>query len=170
MKRCAYKVTSPSARMGKAHVSEDVSFLMKLMEKFRKFAQDGDAAVEARHKDEEMRVQSYIAQANSSEAKLAMQTELSASAYSLIEEKKVFKSIMMFDKVLEKTMGDSYEATKGCADITCGPHATCTTTTLGGECVCDEGFIGNGQDCHAPEPFLPKLLLHDGGHGTSAKM
>jgi len=100
-----------------------------------------------------------------------MTAELSTSAASLVETKKIFKSITMFSNSLETALGAAYEGSKGCADITCGPHATCTTTTLGGECVCDEGYIGNGQNCHAPEIFLPNKLLHDGGvDGSAAKV
>lgn len=144
--------------------------MMKLLERFKRWAAESTVLADSRHKDETVRMSNYINKTHSDDAKLAMEQELTTSAESLIQAKKVFKSITAFSNILEKTMGGAYEATKGCADITCGPHATCTTTTLGGECVCDEGFIGNGQDCHAPEAFLPQKMLHDGGLGTEAKV
>jgi len=153
------------------HVSEDIAFLMKLLDRFKSFAQTGESAVEARHKDELARMDEYIGKAKHDDAKLVMQEELSTSAESEIETKKILKSITMFSDSLEGALGAAYNNSKGCAEITCGPHATCTTTTLGGECVCDEGYIGNGQNCHAPEIFLPKKLLHDGGiDGSAAKV
>jgi hypothetical protein len=153
------------------HVSEDVAFLMKLLDRFKIFAKQGESQVEARHQDELARMHEYIGKAKSDDAKLVMNEELSTSAESEIETKKIFKSITMFSDSLDQALGAAYNGSKGCADITCGPHATCTTTTLGGECVCDEGYIGNGQNCHAPEIFLPKKLLHDGGlDGLSAKV
>jgi len=153
------------------HVSEDVLFLMKLLDRFKLFAKQGEAQLETRHQDELFRMNEYVNHAHHDDVKLVMQQELSTSAESEIEAKKIFKSITMFSDSLDQALGAAYNGSKGCADITCGPHATCTTTTLGGECVCDEGYIGNGQNCHAPEIFLPQKLFHDGGiDGSAAKV
>jgi hypothetical protein len=163
--------TQSASKTKKAHVSEDVEFLMKLLDRFKGFAAAGESQVDIRHQDETGRMNEYIGKAQDDDAKLAMEQELTTSGESLMETKKIFKSITLFSNSLEQALGAAYEGSKGCADITCGPHATCTTTTLGGECVCDEGYIGNGQNCHAPEIFLPQKLLHDGGlEGSAAKV
>jgi len=59
---------------------------------------------------------------------------------------------------------------KGCETVTCGLHASCTRTTLGAQCVCDEGFVGDGLHCAAPAAFLPQHLLVDGALGRSRKV
>merc|ERR1719436_1963096 len=58
----------------------------------------------------------------------------------------------------------------GCADITCGEHASCTRTTLGAECVCDEGYQGEGKHCNPPAAFVPRKLLYDGPNGLSPQV
>jgi len=57
-----------------------------------------------------------------------------------------------------------------CADIQCGEHSSCSRTTDGAECICDEGYEGDGTSCSAPSLFTPQRLLRDGMQGRSSKV
>merc|ERR1719174_706958 len=57
-----------------------------------------------------------------------------------------------------------------CADIQCGEHSSCSRTTDGAECICDEGYEGDGTTCSAPSLFTPQRLLRDGMQGRSSKV
>eukprot|EP00438_Fugacium_kawagutii_P031628 Skav216552 [mRNA] locus=scaffold1776:340309:358532:- [translate_table: standard] len=46
-----------------------------------------------------------------------------------------------------------------CDQLSCGKHASCADTFQGASCLCDEGYIGLGQECRAPSEFAPHLLL-----------
>lgn len=49
-----------------------------------------------------------------------------------------------------------------CEQLDCGSHASCTVTSSGAACVCNEGFVGRGTNCHAPPEFVPHRLLNEG--------
>ena len=57
-----------------------------------------------------------------------------------------------------------------CADVQCGAHSSCSRTTDGAECICDEGYEGDGKTCAAPSLFIPQRLLRDGMQGRSSKV
>jgi len=150
--------------------NSDIHFLMQLLEKFHRFAVDGNAEADQRHVEEKVETSEAVAKANSTDVGLALQQTETLDDQSLVETKKVLGGINDFTHNMELALGAAYEATKGCAKIVCGPHASCTETTLGGQCICDEGFAGNGRDCHAPESFIPRKLLIEGGAGMKTEV
>ena len=54
----------------------------------------------------------------------------------------------------------------GCVDIdecalpdpVCGLNATCTNTVGSYQCLCDEGYTGDGQDCELANPYYPECI------------
>lgn len=42
-----------------------------------------------------------------------------------------------------------------CEGVTCGPNATCDAT---GNCACDQGFQGDGQQCDGKSHFVDKYF------------
>mmetsp|Transcript_16230 Transcript_16230/g.35956 ORF Transcript_16230/g.35956 Transcript_16230/m.35956 type:complete len:565 (+) Transcript_16230:124-1818(+) len=48
-----------------------------------------------------------------------------------------------------------------CIDLKCSPHAGCVRHTGKSQCVCHEGYIGNGHTCRPPADFVPVKLIQD---------
>jgi hypothetical protein len=148
----------------------DPGFLMTLIHRFKDFASENQRGVEVRHTAEEARLAAAIGQTNDPQVKLALEQSLTSNEESKNEADKVYTNIIKFSDSMGKVLGPAYEAGKSCGNIACSEHASCTSTTLGPQCVCDEGYVGNGQNCHAPEAFMPQKLLHDGAAGRSPKV
>lgn len=147
--------------------NDDIKFLMTLLERFHSFAVEGNEQVDMRHLQESAETHAAIQAANTTATQLALTQASAIDAESLVETKKVLTSVKDFTTTLETALGAAYEGSKGCANLVCGKHASCTETTLGGQCICDEGYIGNGRDCHAPDSFIPHKLLVEGQSGMS---
>eukprot|EP00746_Dinoflagellata_sp_MGD_P010942 gnl/MRDRNA2_/MRDRNA2_122787_c0_seq1.p1 gnl/MRDRNA2_/MRDRNA2_122787_c0~~gnl/MRDRNA2_/MRDRNA2_122787_c0_seq1.p1 ORF type:complete len:614 (-),score=99.20 gnl/MRDRNA2_/MRDRNA2_122787_c0_seq1:25-1644(-) len=149
---------------------EDPGFLMTLVHRFKDFASENSNGVAARHESEAARLSAAIKQTTDPQVKLALEQSITSNEESKSEAEKVYSNIIKFSDSLEKVLGPAYEAGKSCGNVVCSEHASCTSTTLGPQCVCDEGYVGNGQNCHAPEAFMPQKLLHDGAAGRSPKV
>jgi len=149
---------------------EDPGFLMTLVHRFKDFANENAKGVEARHEAEAARLTKAISATKDPQVKLALEQSINSNKESNKEASEVYSNIMKFSDSLESVLGPAYEAGKSCGNVACSEHASCTSTTLGPQCVCDEGYVGNGQNCHAPESFMPQKLLHDGAAGRSPKV
>lgn len=148
----------------------DIKLLLDLMAKFKNFAYKDEHALEERHAEEKQETVEAVDAAVEPEVKMALEEVANTDDASLLAAKKSLRSIIKYSNALDTALGNAYESTKGCANIICGQHASCTETTLGGECVCDEGYVGNGQDCHAPESYLPQKLLVEGAAGMQTEV
>jgi hypothetical protein len=74
-----------------------------------------------------------------------------------------------FASSMEKFLNNATGTGFGCEHTKCGANAFCTETARGAQCVCNEGFLGTGQDCAAPPDFMPHHLLYEGPGGTQTQ-
>lgn len=78
------------------------------------------------------------------------------SAQSLNATRRIYENMKRISASVQEFLGP---AQRGCDNLRCGMHASCSETDSGPQCVCNEGFIGLGSDCHAPPQLLPHPLL-----------
>jgi hypothetical protein len=142
--------------------SDSMNFLMRTLNKFKAFAKESRAGVEERHKAEEERLQAGLTQSKDQGTMLALQQSVTSNAESLLETRRVYNNMVNFADSMENFLEKATSKGSGCESTQCGPHASCTDTTLGAQCVCNEGYVGTGKDCAAPPEFMPHHLLFEG--------
>jgi len=148
----------------------DPGFIMTLIDRFHDFAAANQKGVQTRHDAEAVRLAAAISETKDPQVKLALEQSLTSNQESAHEAERVYTNIIKFSDSMGQVLGPAYKSGKSCGNIACSEHSSCTSTTQGPQCVCDEGYVGNGQNCHAPEAFMPQKLLHDGAAGRSAKV
>jgi len=158
------KVASDVVEAGgaKSHDSQSMRYLLRTLDKFKSFAENAKAGVEERHTAEEQRLQASIGMTQDADTQLALKQSITSNAESLLETERVYNNMVGFADSMEGFLSAATSKGYGCEQVTCGPHASCTETTLGAECICNEGYVGNGRDCAAPAAFIPHHLLHEG--------
>jgi hypothetical protein len=142
--------------------SDSMQYLVRTLGKFKAFAEKSRAGVEDRHKSEEERLQATLAQTKDEGTSLALQQSVTSNAESLLETKRVYSNMVNFASSMEKFLEQATSKGTGCEGTKCGPHSSCTDTTAGAQCVCNEGYVGTGRDCTAPPEFMPHHLLFEG--------
>uniref|UniRef100_A0A7S0FP63 EGF-like domain-containing protein n=1 Tax=Pyrodinium bahamense TaxID=73915 RepID=A0A7S0FP63_9DINO len=145
--------------------TESLSYLLHTLSKFKSFAVSSQQKVEASHQEEEQRLQNAIRQTADEGVRLALQQSVTSNKQSLLEAERIYGNMVNFSESMIKLI-DSANSKGGCEQMACGPHASCTETTAGAECVCNEGYVGLGTHCRAPPEFMPHRLLDEGAGGV----
>lgn len=142
--------------------ADSMQYLKRTLNKFKAFAQKSREGVEERHKAEEERLQLSLKQTKDTGTMLALQQSVTSNAESLVETRRVYNNMVKFGSSMEQFLQQATPEGSGCESTKCGPHSSCTDTTLGAQCVCNEGYVGTGKDCTAPPEFMPHHLLFEG--------
>eukprot|EP00448_Togula_jolla_P006672 CAMPEP_0170606798 /NCGR_PEP_ID=MMETSP0224-20130122/20713_1 /TAXON_ID=285029 /ORGANISM="Togula jolla, Strain CCCM 725" /LENGTH=576 /DNA_ID=CAMNT_0010931921 /DNA_START=116 /DNA_END=1842 /DNA_ORIENTATION=+ len=139
------------------------------LRKFRAFAEDSGKGVEDRHQRVESELQEDIQKAEDENVKAALKLSVTSNAQTLKETKKVYDNMVRFTDSMASLLEAATSKGYGCEQHTCGTHASCTDSTSGVLCVCNEGYVGDGQDCHAPPEFMPHNVLYEGAGGVKTQ-
>jgi len=150
----------------------NVAFITEMLERFKYFAKHNGDRMAARQETLQKKLKAAEAKATDANTKEALEKSLVNSGASEESAQAMYKDMNKFFTSMEVVLGSTKTGGtgRGCADITCGEHASCTSTTAGAECVCDEGYQGDGQKCDAPSAFIPRQLLYDGALGRSPQV
>lgn len=146
--------------------SESMTYVLKTLQKFQAFASQSRTGVEERHKAEEERLQAALESTKDVGTLLALNQSVTSNVQSLLETRRVYNNMINFASSMQKFLSAASSKGHGCSQTKCGPHAACTDTTLGAQCVCNEGYVGTGQDCSPPPEFMPHHLLFEGSSGA----
>lgn len=155
---------SPPAalQVGPPTSSENMVYLLRTLRRFQTFSGQGRTGLESRHAAEEQRLRDAITQTSDEGVREALTQSLASNQRSLTETARIYSSMSNFSESLMDLLSAATSKGYGCERMACGHHASCTDTTRGPECVCNEGFVGLGGDCRAPPEFLPRRLLSEG--------
>lgn len=160
--------TSGEIAVGEATAPETISYLLKTLDMFNGYSAKANAKAEVRHHKEEKALEHLFEEATDEGVKLTLQQSITASKQSLLETSKIYKSMVGFSSTVAKLLRGTTSKGHGCESVRCGDHASCTTTTAGFECVCNEGYVGTGGQCRPPAEFLPhRLVLASTGGSTT---
>lgn len=149
--------------------SDSMQYLMRTLNKFKDFATQSRAGVEARHKAEEARLKAALKQTKDQGTILALQQSVTSNAESLIETNRVYNNMVNFASSMGKFLDQATTKGSSCEQTQCGLFSSCTDTAVGAQCVCNEGYVGNGKDCAAPPEFMPHHLLFQGSGTVQPK-
>jgi len=149
-------------KAGPPSQSDNMQYLQRTLEKFQAFASKSRAAVEERHKAEEARLTEAIGQSKDQGTILALQQSVTSNAESLLETRRVYNNMVNFAGSMGGFLNQATTKGSSCELTKCGLHASCTDTSVGAQCVCNEGYVGTGNDCSAPPEFMPHHLLFEG--------
>jgi len=149
-----------------------VAFITEMLERFKYFAKHNGERMTERQEAIRKKLQTAQLKVTDASTKEALEKSLTNSMASEGSAKAMYQDLDKFFTQMETLMGSSKTGGtgRGCADISCGEHASCTSTTAGAECVCDEGYQGDGQNCDPPAAFIPRQLLYDGALGRSPRV
>ncbi|CAJ1360015.1 unnamed protein product [Effrenium voratum] len=148
-----------AVKVGEATVAENMDFLTKTLSRFQSFATNAQLSVQTRHRKEEQRLQEVIAQASDANVKTALEQSVKSNKDALDETQGIYTNIVTFSNDMLSMLKKTSQSGSSCDQLSCGEHASCADTLKGASCVCDEGYIGLGQECRAPKEFTPHLLL-----------
>lgn len=156
-------------QVGPPSKSESMAYLLSTLEKFKAFAEGSRRGVEERHRMEEARLHSAIGASHDPAVQLALEQSATSNKESLMQTRRVYDNMLNFSESVSSLLKAATSSGVGCEQKACGEHASCTETTGGAECVCNEGYVGLGQVCSAPPEFLPHRLIYTGTGGGSTR-
>jgi hypothetical protein len=141
--------------------SESVSYVLETLQKFKSFATQNRAGVEERHTAEEKRLRTALQTTKDKGTQVALKHSATSNSQSLLETRRVYNNMINFASSMQRFLSAASSKGRGCSQTKCGLHASCTDTTLGAQCVCNEGYMKTGQDCAPPPEFMPRQLLFE---------
>jgi len=151
--------------------AEAFAHLLTTLDKFDGLAKSSRQSTLARHQKEAQALQDALNRAGKPEVKLALEQSLNSNKASLKESTRIFDEIQNFSDGMGAILRNSTTGgAKTCAEVVCGERASCTMTAKGANCVCNEGYVGLGQDCHPPPAFLPQPLIRGNSAVRAADM
>lgn len=156
-------------KAGPPSQSDNMEYLLRTLNKFKSFAETSRSAVEGRHTAEEGRLQAAVGTSSDTGVQLALQQSVTSNSQSLVETKRVYSNMVNFATSMAKFLQQASSKGSSCESLTCGLHSSCTDTTLGAQCVCNEGYVGTGKNCAAPPEFMPHRLLFEGSSSVQAQ-
>lgn len=160
---------SAGFQVGPPTESESTSFLVGTLRRFRKFALASERAAEARHEKEEKRLKSGAEQTKDEGVRFALGQSITSNQQSLAETERIYGNMVNFSDSMLSLLSGATSKGFSCEQLGCGAHASCTETMGGAQCVCLEGYVGQGQDCRAPPEFLPHRLLGEVASGAATR-
>jgi len=144
-----------------------MSYLIQTLGKYKRLAETGLAGVRERHSSEALKLAQAVAEAsNDTNVRKALEASVVSNELTLADTEKVYTNIINFSKSVESLLQAATSKDSGCEQTACGMHSSCTETTSGAVCVCDEGYVGLGTDCAVPPELKPRTLLYEGTGGT----
>mmetsp|Transcript_21616 Transcript_21616/g.52717 ORF Transcript_21616/g.52717 Transcript_21616/m.52717 type:complete len:589 (+) Transcript_21616:142-1908(+) len=160
------KVREEAAPIARLPVSgDDVKYLDGVLSKFQNFAQANGVLTKKRHDAQQEKLRGLLAGVHEQDAQLALQQAVMSNGEAEVEASAIFGEMSRFIGSMRSILGR-----QGCGDLQCGANAVCSRTTRGAECVCSEGYEGDGKTCTAPAAFAPTHLLHGGPHGRQPQV
>jgi len=151
--------SADTVQVGDATVAENMEFLTKTLSRFQNFAESAQQSILTRHQQEEQRLKDSISKASDENVKRALERSVVSNQEALHETQGIYSNIVSFSGDMLSMLKKTSKSGTTCDQLSCGKHASCADTFQGANCVCDEGYIGLGQECHAPADFAPHLLL-----------
>lgn len=142
--------------------SQNTAYLLNTLERFENFSAINEASLMERHKGIETQLMEEIHSTSDESVKLALEQSVTSNTLSLDETKKVYDQMSKFANAFDAVIKMTVTTGATCANTQCGEHASCTDTTKGAACICNEGYVGTGQECKAPPQFLPNRLIAEG--------
>lgn len=142
--------------------SQSLSYLLHAMGKFKKFALTSLAQLQTTQTKEEQRLAESMGQTSDDAVRQALQQTVAGTRESTLETGRIYENMANFSEKIMGLIQDATSSGVGCEQLSCGLHASCTETTAGAECVCNEGYVGQGTNCRAPPEFMPHRLLKEG--------
>jgi len=160
---------SAATPAGTSSEAENVEFLLRTVARFKAVAGATERGVEYRHRKVDESLWAAANQTQDQGVRLALAQSVTSNAQSKLETLRTYGNMVTLAESIEKLLKAKMAGGYGCEQTLCGQHASCTETTQGAQCICNEGYVGNGQDCSPPAEFLPHPLL-DGNTGGHAAM
>jgi hypothetical protein len=128
----------------------DVYYVTKMGDRFLGFMAKHQEAVNSFGAAEQERLAAAIQSAIDPYDKMLLETSARANEENRLEAQNAFGEMRNFVTTLKQAMGAVGSAAQ-CQDLTCGAHAHCTTDAqLGAQCICKDGYQGNGFVCKTP--------------------
>jgi hypothetical protein len=143
-----------------------MSYLIQMLDKFKDSATGSRYGVKVRHTVEESRLEQAVQETSDAGVKMALLESVAKSQKSSKEVQRIYESLVNFSSSLEGLLTSVTSHGSSCDSLSCGSHASCTLTTSGAECICDEGYVGLGATCYAPPEFRPHPLVIEGLGGA----
>jgi len=141
--------------------TEKMRFLLQTLKQFDNFANQSQNLIEERHEAVAVEIGHAIDSSKDDGVRLALNQSITSNEQSAIETERIYDNIKSFSESLSGVLRAASLKGVGCEQLTCGLHASCTDTTRGAQCVCNEGYVGQGMDCRAPPEFRPRPLIFE---------
>lgn len=156
--------------IGRARAVKGTTPVLGLINRFKDFAKRNREAVTHRHNEEARWLESGTRQNIDTSTRLVLQDTVRSNLRAQTQTGHLYDAMIDFSDSMEKLLYATAESGNACKETRCGDHASCTDTTRGPQCICDEGYVGRGNDCRAPAQFMPQKLIRDGytGYHTRA--
>merc|ERR1719428_2260059 len=137
----------------------DVYYVVKLLDKFKKYAVKHQALSDVRHGMEMERLQEAMENSDDEGDKTLLEASATENEESRLESQNAFNEMLNFVNTLKNSMGAKGSA-PSCEDLTCGEHAICEDTVAeGAGCKCEDGYEGDGFLCKPPIHFTAHPLI-----------
>jgi len=141
------------------NAAADVYYIPELLDRFKVFAIQQGALTDHRHNLEVQRLNAAMAAATNPEDKEVLKETIDANLESRLEGQNAYLQMLNFVNTLKSVAAGSDTSARTCKEITCGRYAICDEDEHGARCKCEEGFDGNGFECHPPHHFTAKPLF-----------
>lgn len=161
--------TEMTIRSGEPTSAARLRFVLSTLQKFKKFADGGIDSAEKRHDDEEKRIQASLISSEDPSVRQALNLSIQSNEQSLLETKKIYQNMAAFSDSMASFVSAANSKGSACEQTSCGINAGCTDTTDGAQCVCKEGYVGLGEDCHPPPEFRPHRIMLEGQVGVQTQ-
>jgi len=139
--------------------SADVYYVTRMGDRFLGFMAKHQEAVNTFGAAEQERLVTAIQSAADPHDKMLLETSAMANEENRLEAQNAFGEMRNFVTTLKQAMGAVGSASR-CEDLTCGAHAYCALhKTMGAQCLCQDGYEGNGFICKTPQQFSIHSLL-----------
>jgi len=153
-------------QLGPATSSARLHHLLSTLDKFHDFALGSRRGVQDRHRAVELRLARSMNMTGDEGVRFALHQSRKANEAAFRETEKVYDNMLSFTDSMSSFLMAANSKGRSCEEGMCGPHASCTDTTAGAQCVCKEGYVGLGHDCHPPTDFIPRRVLYQGEAGV----
>jgi hypothetical protein len=143
--------------------TDRMNVLLSTLNRFKGASVRNREALEQWHVAEEDRLSTAEQSTSNPTVRAALQASRTGNQAMLMQSQDVYKDIVNFsDSMANLLSGSNKRKTSACDSLNCGLHSTCSDTTEGAQCVCNEGFVGAGEDCHPPPEFRPHRIIIEG--------
>lgn len=136
-----------------------LSSLLAVLQHFKRLAQTRIQGATERQEAQAVQLDAAASRTQDPTVLAALQKSSAHNAQSLLETRQLYMRMAELSSSMERFIGPAASASSGCGRLACGAFATCTETASGPQCVCNEGYVGIGSDCHAPPELLPRPLF-----------